>query len=627
MALSRVDSWVKTAMGPAVAGSSLYLCSQPANIGSVPPSPLVAIFQDAKGITPWPNNVAICDGFGHAALYAAPGLYTLVVVYGGLVQQVYTDQLVNELNSTGLPVTGDGSFVVSAQSGITTAPNGDLIVTDGSGNIQDSGIQLAALATTAQLAGLAPSNNTSLTGTTNIALANVVNLNSVLNAADFPGVDIGVKINNAIAALTGPAGDILIPAGNYLFSHTIVCPMGVNLVGVGLASSGLTWTLNTGCAIVFGGTSSASGSHRNFSLAYGGSGTNTSTGMYFGGDPTNVLSPSTNTYAYSTMRDVQVFGFQNNLRLGSNCFNNGWEGCIITSALNANVSIDPSVLNSGEDINFVGCYILGARSATGTTYAFYTPAGFSEVGMTWRLTNCAIDYHGINGAAGTTAPMQGGFKSVSCHFEQFSGVFFDTTNSGRVVDEGSYFVLTATSGTTEAFGIIGNATNNLFTGSYFWIAGGQTLTALINQPSTGQYTTVECIGTGVVPIYSPATVVSSQVLTVQGAALSGIALFTPTQTGQYRISWQAKVTRAATSSSTLGGATGFQIIYTDGFDSIAGTVQTIASTNSGNNTQNATSGECIINALAGSTVRYNFGYTSSGVTSMQYYIEINAERM
>jgi hypothetical protein len=36
----------------------------------------------------------------------------------------------------------------------------------------------------------------------------------------------------------------------------------------------------------------------------------------------------------------------------------------------------------------------------------------------------------------------------------------------------------------------------------------------------------------------------------------------------YRISWSAKVTRASSTGSALGGGNGFQIIYTDADDSV-----------------------------------------------------------
>src|SRR6266568_696767 len=50
-------------------------------------------------------------------------------------------------------------------------------------------------------------------------------------------------------------------------------------------------------------------------------------------------------------------------------------------------------------------------------------------------------------------------------------------------------------------------------------------------------------------------------LTAQGAAIAATTLFTPSVTGFYRIGFYLKVTRVATTSSTLGAVT---ITYSDG---------------------------------------------------------------
>lgn len=86
----RSDGWVKTDVGPAVPGAAIYVCSQPANI-TVPPSPLASLFADSLGTIPITQPITT-DGFGHYSYYTLPGFYTLIVVLGGIVQQVFTDQ-------------------------------------------------------------------------------------------------------------------------------------------------------------------------------------------------------------------------------------------------------------------------------------------------------------------------------------------------------------------------------------------------------------------------------------------------------------------------------------------------------------------------------------------------------
>lgn len=94
----RNDGWVKNALGQAIAGALVYVCTQPSNTAFVPPDPLASIFSDVNGLVPITNCTT--DGFGHYFFYALSGFYTVVVVNGGNVQQVYPDQLI------GLPGTG-----------------------------------------------------------------------------------------------------------------------------------------------------------------------------------------------------------------------------------------------------------------------------------------------------------------------------------------------------------------------------------------------------------------------------------------------------------------------------------------------------------------------------------------
>lgn len=87
----RYDSWVKTALGPAVPGAQIFVCTQPANSNQVPPTPLALIYSDPNGLVPIAQPI-ITDGFGHVDFYALPGLYTVIVANGGIIQQVYPDQ-------------------------------------------------------------------------------------------------------------------------------------------------------------------------------------------------------------------------------------------------------------------------------------------------------------------------------------------------------------------------------------------------------------------------------------------------------------------------------------------------------------------------------------------------------
>ena len=233
----RIDEFVKAANGYAIANGQVFFCTQPANTVAFPPSPLAQLYADPFGLTPI-SQPLVADGYGFVSAYVAAGTYTMVVALSNVIQNVYADQsyglssqqVVFETNgvpnpnqsvlnivgagdvsvtlnalgqtvveSTGfvLPGTGNGPLVVTANAGVSTAPNGDILTVDGLGNAQDSGVLISSLA---------PKANAALTGTTTIALANVTELNTVLYADQFPGADVSIQINAAIAAVISAGG-------------------------------------------------------------------------------------------------------------------------------------------------------------------------------------------------------------------------------------------------------------------------------------------------------------------------------------------------------------------------------------------------------------------------------------
>ena len=117
-------------------------------------------------------------------------------------------------------------------------------------------------------------------------------------------------------------------------------------------------------------------------------------------------------------------------------------------------------------------------------------------------------------------------------------------------------------------------------------------------------------------------------LTAQAAAITATTLYavTASNPGVYRVSWDAVVTQAATTSSTLGGANGFQVTYTDADTGVS--VTTAASPTSTGNTVGTTAiGGTLppINVKASTTIQFTFGYTSSGATPMQFALHPRLE--
>jgi len=124
-------------------------------------------------------------------------------------------------------------------------------------------------------------------------------------------------------------------------------------------------------------------------------------------------------------------------------------------------------------------------------------------------------------------------------------------------------------------------------------------------------------------------------LTAQTAAKASTLLYAVPANGQghYEICFDAKVTTPATTSSTLGGASNFQLIYTDADDSVSVTTPSGATFNStsagltGNTTQNQESGCLAVNAKASTNINYSFGYTSAGGTAMAYLLHVRVAEM
>lgn len=117
--------------------------------------------------------------------------------------------------------------------------------------------------------------------------------------------------------------------------------------------------------------------------------------------------------------------------------------------------------------------------------------------------------------------------------------------------------------------------------------------------------------------------------TGQSASISGASIMTTPGSGTMVVTtvyWCATITTAATTSCTLGGATGFQLTYTDFATSTAQTINcAITSGTATTNSAGASiSGVATVLCKASTSLTYNFGYTSSGATAMVYRIDIRA---
>lgn len=114
------------------------------------------------------------------------------------------------------------------------------------------------------------------------------------------------------------------------------------------------------------------------------------------------------------------------------------------------------------------------------------------------------------------------------------------------------------------------------------------------------------------------------------AAIAATTLYAVPSSGAglYRVSFVAKITQAASTSSVLGGTNGFQVKYTDpdGVVVTTGAIQNLSGDAlSLNSTQAVYCGVCIVNAKASTNIQYLMDYTSVGVTVMKHNLRIVVE--
>lgn len=158
----RNDGFVKSTLGPAVPGAQIYVATQPANVASLPPSPLANIYSDSDGLIPITQPI-LTDGFGHYDFYVLPGTYTIVVGLSGQIQQIYPDQTIG-LAGSGSTLLLETNGVANGDQGLLNFHSADssvLITDDGFGNqnfqVNPSLVRTASIQYTIDGGGSVPS--------------------------------------------------------------------------------------------------------------------------------------------------------------------------------------------------------------------------------------------------------------------------------------------------------------------------------------------------------------------------------------------------------------------------------------------------------------------------------------
>ena len=130
-------------------------------------------------------------------------------------------------------------------------------------------------------------------------------------------------------------------------------------------------------------------------------------------------------------------------------------------------------------------------------------------------------------------------------------------------------------------------------------------------------------GNGWIPMSSG--IVAKVDLLAKNAAISATTMYTvpANMAGTYSVTWDAKVTTAATGTATsiLTGSTGVVFTYTDKDDAAnPSTVGTSGPT--GNALTTTANGVAIMNCAASSIIQYACGYTSADASTMKYSLHV-----
>lgn len=390
----------------------------------------------------------------------AGGRYQITFVYQGatgnkplLSGSVFQQQVSGSLDSSGrlavsladnnavTPGPSQWNFQICAASG---APCFSALLTI-TGSSQDISSALTAVAPPLH----AFSGGTVFGGITATGSIQAQSIEQVRYADQFPGADIGAKINAAIANFgTNGCGTVMIAAGSYSFSTTILKPSCILIRGQGITATHLTYTGSGEAFIVGNGTS---GMHDGFLADEGGlydfwltgPGIASSTiGVFVGGDPAGVIDASA-TYAYFQQFDLRVTGFGAGYRIGSNAVILTWRYGMIDG--NGTGWLFPSSSTNFENFTFDGPLQFNSNNIN-----VEVDGSFPDI----RFFGTSLDFSGPSGTA-PEIKITGGDPIIElhgCHLEQNSGALIAATGGApQVLIFGGSFSLDASTGSDTSF--------------------------------------------------------------------------------------------------------------------------------------------------------------------------------
>lgn len=303
------------------------------------------------------------------------------------------------------------------------------------------------------------------------------NVAGALVADNFPGGDIGEKINNAIAALPKfasdgkPYGTVVLNLSTMPFQQatTIVKPVRVMLDCNG---GTLNYVGNGGAAIAIASTKGslglyADGGLRNCVIERGGVSANgvwarnRTTGLFFGGDPAGLIAPRDANGYRQNIYNVRVMGFMYGMQLGNHAYMLSFTDCaFVHNGINIADNITTTI-DSGENINFKGGRVTGSTEGANIQLDNST--------YEWRFFGTSIDYPKTASIVGSAV----NFQCFGCHFEQFNGPFIYASGKvgHQIVIDGGTVMITGKSGVEPSlFKIAGNGSRVILNGvNYYFV--------------------------------------------------------------------------------------------------------------------------------------------------------------
>jgi hypothetical protein len=323
----------------------------------------------------------------------------------------------------------------------------------------------------------------------------------------------------------------------------------------------------------------------------------------------------TQTPSGVTSIDVQAAGDARYLKLDAS-------NDPLTAPLEITVSGDATITLTDE--TFPGTYTNFGMVAGSATWSYYNGEFF--------------DYLYFGGTSLILEPASGGLINIST-----SGVTWNAIIAGADANDVAFIGPPATAGSNLNGSDIqikgGNSTGTGQGTVELWASGGGSSGAatqasalvttvkydgIYHEKIVKEYNNIATVNGGVPAEYATAS------LTAQAAAKTATTLYAvpASGAGYYRVSYVATVTRAATTSCVLGGANGFQIIFTDPTDSVVKTSNPTTPVISAVNATGTTISGCLIaNCKASTNLQYQFGYTSVGATTMQYDLFVTVEKL